>query len=83
LPEDSDLYSEDIPRHDKYLIKVVETLGDEANGNYAKLAIVKVKGIRYKINEYDGWETVLTPDAMKWNIIDTPEAREMYPEYFV
>ena len=44
-------------RHDKDLIKVVETLKDKANMICSDLKIIKIpKGIEYKISEYDGWE---------------------------
>ena len=49
----------DIDRNDKALVKVVEELGDLANGPYAKLEIIDVEtGIWYRINEYDGNEEV-------------------------
>jgi hypothetical protein len=83
LPENSNLYDDEIPRYDKDLVKVVEILGEKADSNYAKLEIVTIKGIKYNINEYDGFESIITPDIMVWDIIDTTESREMYPEYFV
>ena len=50
----------DIERNDKALVKVVEELGELANGPYAKLAIQDVTtGVWYRINEYDGNEEVL------------------------
>ena len=41
------------------LIKVVEELGEKANGWAAKLKVVDLpEGIEYEIGDYDGIETV-------------------------
>ena len=41
------------------LIRLVEEMGDEANGNYAKLEIVEVSdGAEWYIKDYDGMEEV-------------------------
>lgn len=56
-----------VDRHDPVLIQVVEELGDEANGEYAKLAIEEVDG-PYRISEYDGFESVETPGGCDWII---------------
>lgn len=45
-------------RHDPDLIKVVEELGSEASGDYADLAIVEIQASKYRIDEYDGLESV-------------------------
>lgn len=46
-------------RTDPLLIEVVEQLGDEANGTYAKLKIVEVPDdVKWHIAEYDGLEWV-------------------------
>lgn len=46
-------------RTDPDLIKVIETLGDEASGNCSKVALIAVpNGIEIEINEYDGYEWV-------------------------
>ena len=52
-------------RHDPRLVSVVEALGDKANGRYAKLRIAEVDG-PYRIDEYDGSESVETPDSYEW-----------------
>lgn len=57
--------SADMARHDPRLVKVVEALGDKANGRYAKLRIAEVEG-PYRIDEYDGSESVETPDSYEW-----------------
>ena len=47
------------PRHDADLVRVVEELGDTANGRCAELKVVEVPdGVEYEIDEYDGAERV-------------------------
>ncbi len=62
-------YEGDIPRHDPILVQVVEELGEEANGECADLQITEVDGL-YRIDEYDGNESVLTPDGYDWQYAD-------------
>ena len=51
--------SDDENRTDKDLIEIVERLGEKANGQYAKLAIVEIPdGIEWEIDEYDGIESI-------------------------
>ena len=58
-------------RHHKDLVAVVETLGEEANGPCAKLAIENIDSKQYHIKEYDGIEDVVTPeDNYRWIVID-------------
>jgi hypothetical protein len=60
----------DIPRHDPTLIQVIEELGsDRASGNYAQLEIVEIVGRTYRIEEYDGMESVVTPNIKEWTVI--------------
>jgi hypothetical protein len=58
-------YDRNVSRHDPILVQVVEELGDKANGSCAKLAIEEVSG-PYRIDEYDGYETVKEPDGYDW-----------------
>ena len=58
-----------IERHDPILIQVVETLGDKANGKCAKLRIAELSGRQYRVDEYDGYETVVEPDGYDWKCI--------------
>lgn len=56
-----------ISRSDPILVQVVEELGDAASGGYAKLRIAEVpSGGRYRIDEYDGFESVETPESYQW-----------------
>jgi len=56
-------------RSDPALIQVIEELGDKANGECAKLRIEDVpKGTLWRIDEYDGNETVATRDSYEWQI---------------
>jgi hypothetical protein len=56
-----------ITRHDPILVQVVEEMGAKADGMCAKLAIAEVSG-PYRIDEYDGYETVKQPDGYDWII---------------
>ena len=59
LRKDSYFSCRDIPRDDPILIKVVEKLGKEANGECASLEVVSIpEGVDWKITEYDGMESV-------------------------
>jgi len=60
-----------IPRHHPVLVECVETLGEAANGNFANLQVFTIEGTKYLVDEYDGAESVLTPEAMEW--IDAAE----------
>ena len=62
-----DMYSVEIPRHDPVLIQVIETLGSDADGKCASIAIKELDpGTKYRIDEYDGREWVATPDDYEW-----------------
>lgn len=57
----------EIDRADPVLVQVVEELGDKANGVCAKLAIRKLpSGTKYRIDVYDGNESVVTQDEYGW-----------------
>ena len=59
-------------RHDPMLVSIVEELGtEEASAKLATLAIYEIEGTKYNIDDYDGWETVQTPENVEW--IDTTE----------
>lgn len=59
----------DIDRADSILVQVVEELGEKASGRCARLKIQELpKGTMYRIDEYDGFESVETRDAVDWNV---------------
>lgn len=59
----------DVPRNDSILVRVVEELGDEANGMCSRLKVVDIPaGTKYRITEYDGLESILTEDDIGWSI---------------
>jgi len=66
---DPDFYSRDIKRHDPTLVKVVELLGDKANGFFTKLALEEVAdGTLYRISERQGMESVETMGNIVWEM---------------
>lgn len=58
-------YNRNVDRHDPVLVQVVEELGEKAGGSYAKLEIEEVHG-PYRIDEYDGNESVMTSGDYDW-----------------
>ena len=56
----------DTPRHCPHLIRVIEELGARASGECSDLQIVDIADSRYRINEYDGFESVETPHTLRW-----------------
>lgn len=76
-PEESTEFDVDrLARHDKDLIAVIEELGDAANGPCSKLRIDEIHVPIYRITEYDGYESVETPDNIGWCVIETNELPE-------
>ena len=58
---------DNVDRKDQDLIKIIETLGRKvASTSLSNLKIAEVKD-KWRIVEYDGWETVETPESIKWN----------------
>lgn len=57
-------------RHDPDLVAVVEALGKEVNGTFSELDIEEIDEDKYFIEEYDGRETVVTPDDICWEVIE-------------
>ena len=59
----------DIERDDPALVRVVEEMGEEADGRYADLVVVDIPaGTRYRIREYDGREWIETEDEIDWRV---------------
>ena len=49
----------DIERNDQYLVRVIEELGDDANGRFSELKVVNIPDeVEWQIEEYDGLEWV-------------------------
>lgn len=58
-------------RHDKRLLAAIDALGIEnCGGECAELAIEEIYGKRYKIEEYDGMESILSFDDDDYYIIE-------------
>ena len=46
-------------RTDEVLVQVVATLGEQANGKFAKLRVVEIPDdVQWEISDYDGFETI-------------------------
>ena len=60
------MFCRDISRHDPMLLQVVSELGEAASGMCTALVIHETKGNRYRIDEYDGFESVQEPDDLEW-----------------
>lgn len=58
-------------RHNADLVRVVESLGEEANGLDACLEIVEILYNTYRIENNDGAERLITPeDKFNWTVIE-------------
>ena len=58
------------PRHCPFLIQVVEEMGGKVDGSFSNLQIVSIEGNQYRIREYDGMESVETPESQTWITIN-------------
>ena len=57
----------DFPRHHKALVECVEVLGKKAGFDFGtSLKIYEIEGKQYHIINYNGSETVLTPENTPW-----------------
>lgn len=58
-------------RHHKDLVAVVNELGDKSCGNCSQLRIAIIYSDMYRIDDYDGFEDVITPDdSQEWVFIN-------------
>ena len=65
-------------RHHPLLIECIEALGDDADGNCASLSIREIPGTQYKIDEYDGSESVVCPeDGEHWTSVSRKEMEDL------
>ena len=63
------LSDDNIRRDDPALVQVVEELGDEANTRFSELRVVDLPaGTKYRIEEYDGYESIETEDDIRWSV---------------
>lgn len=62
-------YHRELHRTDPLLAQVVEELGEAANGRFSNLQIRELpEGTLYRIDEYDGYESVMTQDDYDWRV---------------
>lgn len=58
-----------IDRTDPALVQVVEELGEKASGPYSNLKIDNIPtGTLYRVEEYDGYESIMVQDDYNWNV---------------
>lgn len=65
-----DVMDDILERHDPRLVDCVETLGKKANGEFSRLAVVEIDSNQYRIDDYDGLESIETPDSIGWIVIE-------------
>jgi hypothetical protein len=63
-----------LERHDPLLVRMVETLKQAADGLHARLYVHQLDQPLYRINEYDGSETVEEPSHVHWDNASTQES---------
>ena len=63
-------YDWELSRTDPILLQVIDELGlEEASGSCARLFIRELpEGTRYRIDEYDGLESVIAIDEYDWSV---------------
>jgi len=69
VPDAFTRYDLEDDRADPILVQVVEELGGEADTMFSNLQIRELpEGTLYRIDEYDGMETVMTQDEYTWRV---------------
>ena len=69
LDRNQAFYDWDLDRTDPILVQIIEELGERASGRFAELYIRELpEGTRYRIDEYDGLESVMTQDDYDWSV---------------
>jgi hypothetical protein len=62
-------FASKVERDDPILIEVVETMKEDANGSCSELKVVDIPpGTRYRITEYDGYESIEYEYNTDWKI---------------
>lgn len=63
-------YYSELPRHHPLLVQVVKELGSAvAGGKYSNFTIECIDSDLYYIKDYDGSETIMTPENTEWIVI--------------
>lgn len=60
-------FIDSIPRHDKLYVQLIE---EYKKTNNTSLDIFEIRGNRYMIQEYDGFESVIEPNDIDWIEVD-------------
>ena len=69
VPDAFTRYDLEDDRADPILVQIVEELGGEADTMFSNLQIRELpEGTLYRIDEYDGMETVMTQDEYTWRV---------------
>lgn len=63
VSSENQISNREFVRHDPILVQVVEELGKAASGDCADLKIFETDSRMYRIDEYDGYESVATSYA--------------------
>ena len=58
------------PRHHPDFVAVVKALKKKVNTSFSHLKVVKLKGNKYRIEGYDGWEHVMEPEDYEFITIE-------------
>ena len=74
-PWSASFYPSTLERHAELLVECIEAVGlDKAGGEFSELRIIEVQD-KYRIDEYDGYETVETPETISWKSVNDPDER--------
>lgn len=73
-------WDDGVDRHDPNLVEVVKELGERASKRTACLAVVKIEGGEYRVDEYDGAERIVTPQMESWTSVLTTPNSDKYPD---
>lgn len=72
-------YDRELDRCDPTLASVVEIMGPKASGTFAQLNILEVDdNTLYRVEEYDGYEYLITPDDPDWEMATNNDVDDDY-----